>query len=96
MCSHAVCATGGVALIGGALVVAKLGAWHGIFHKVEVEEGLMDEISFVYVEHVGPYKTIGKAFNKLISALKEKGIAVRRDQERFVGTFARSTESSHS
>jgi hypothetical protein len=77
---------GGLAVLGGAL--ALLAARYGLFHKVTWDEGSMEAITFVYVEQVGPYKSVGKAFEKLVTALKEKGIAVRIHQDRFVGAYA--------
>lgn len=53
----------------------------------------MEGFTYVYVDHVGPYKTVGKAFDKLQAELAAAGMDVSWDRHRFVGACDGSTPS---
>lgn len=64
-----------------------LAARYRIFRKVTWAFGPMEGFTYVYVDHVGPYKTVGKAFDKLQDEMQKAGTPVHFKHDRFVGTF---------
>lgn len=65
--------------------VGYLAARYDIFRKAKWEICPMEGFTYVYVEHLGPYKTVGKSFNKLKAELEAVGMNLSWDKDRFVG-----------
>lgn len=68
-----------------ACSAAYLTARYSLFRKVTWAFGPMDGFTYVYVDHVGPYKTVGKAFEKLQAEMQAAGTPVEFERDRFVG-----------
>eukprot|EP00892_Ulva_mutabilis_P006110 jgi/Ulvmu1/3871/UM018_0090.1 len=70
-----------------ACSVAYLAARYRVFRTVTWTSGPMEGFTYVYVDHVGPYKTVGKAFDKLLAEMKDAEMPVDFKYDRFVGVY---------